>query len=71
MAEADETEPERIEITPEMIEAGGGELTLFDPDRDNGFEITSQVMEGFEDLFEDWKQTGRNSFILEAGGWET
>ena len=31
-------------------------------------EITPEVLESFEDIFEDWKQSDRNAFILEAGG---
>ena len=31
-------------------------------------EVTPEMIEAFEDLFDDWRLTGRNAFILEAGG---
>ncbi len=31
-------------------------------------EITPSQLEGFEELFDDWRLSGRNAYVLELGG---
>ena len=42
---------------------GGGQAGVT-----NSLVLTSQKLEGFEGLFEDWRLSGQNAEVLELGG---
>ncbi|MDP6388747.1 MAG: hypothetical protein QF654_02495 [Alphaproteobacteria bacterium] len=39
-----------------------------DIEKQGEIEITPQKLREFEELFDEWRLSGRNAFILEAGG---